>query len=264
MQSNSNIVSYERVSTQSQVDNNCGLETQRNRILEYAKEKGMVISRFYCDEGISGAVRDRAGLLELIADCEAKEVSKVIVYKMDRLARELTVSLWLEAQFKKYDVEVISVVDPELGDDPLEKAFRRIAYIFAELEKDVITARLKDGRINCVRKGERGCGAVPFGYKKVGDKLEINPNESQWVKRIFQWAVKKVTYADMIRKLSRAGVVTKRGKSFSTEGLKYVLRNQTYMGQTIFGDVTQRGIHEPIVGKRLFIKTQRILDGKSP
>lgn len=159
MDSDGITVGYVRVSTASQVDKGDGLEIQRGKISEYCKDKGIAIAQIYEDKGISGAVKDRAGLLQLLKDCERGLIKRVVVYKQDRLSRELTVSLWLETQFKKHDVEISSVVDPEYDlEDPLQKAFKRIADIFAELEKDVIAARLKDGRINNVKKGERGSG----------------------------------------------------------------------------------------------------------
>lgn len=249
-------VSYLRVSTQSQVENGDGLETQRRRILEFAKEKNLVINKFYCDEGISGAVKDRPALLDLLSACESGKVKTVVVYKMDRLARELTISLWLETQFKKHDVQVFSVVDPELGDDPLEKAFRRIAYVFAELEKDMITARMHDGRINKAKSGRRACGPAAFGYKKESDSLVLDESEAKWVGKIFRWRARGDSYTVIIRRLTRFGVVSKRGKSFSIASLRYALDNSLYYGASSFGDVHVKGIHQPIVSKRLFLKVQ--------
>lgn len=253
-------VSYQRVSTQSQVENGDGLETQRKRILDYAKEKNLTISKFYSDEGISGTIKDRPALLDLLSDCESGKVARVIVYKMDRLARELTISLWLETQFKKHDVEVISVVDPELdNDDPLEKAFRRIAYVFAELEKDVIAARLKDGRINKAKNGERASGPVAFGYRKEVDSLVLDESEAKWVGKIFRWRARGDSYSNIIRRLNQFGVVSKRGKSFSIDSLKYLLSNSLYYGNSSFGDLEVKGVHSAIISKRLFIKVQQTL-----
>lgn len=251
-------VAYVRVSTANQVENGEGLEIQKDRITGYCKDKGLTICRFYEDKGISGAIRDRTGLLELLKDCESKKVERIIVYKFDRLARDLTISLWLETQFKKHDVEVSSVVDPEYNlDDPLQKAFKRIADIFAELEKDVIAARLKEGRINNTKKGERGSGPVLFGYVKVGDKLKINPEEAKYVNKIFRWAVKGCRYSDIVRRLSKMRVTTKRGKAFQIQSLKYILSNKMYYGETSFGDLKAKGVHPPIISKRLFLKAQR-------
>lgn len=250
-------VSYVRVSTQAQVDDGSGLETQKAKIVEFAKEKNLVISKFYRDEGISGAIKDRPALLDLLSACEAGKVKTILVYKMDRLARELTISLWLESKFKQHDVQVLSVVDPELGDDPLEKAFRRIAYVFSELERDVITARLKDGRINKAKNGERGSGAVPYGYEKKDGTIVINSNEGKWVQKIFRWRARGFSYTKIIDLLTKFKVYTRRGKQFSTDSIKYILNDSIYCGMSSFGDISVRGVHEAIISKRLYGKLKK-------
>ena len=252
------IVGYCRVSTQGQVENGDGLEVQRNRIVEHCKANGLELEKFYEDRGVSGAIKDRPGLLALLKDCESGRIKRIVIYKQDRLARELGVWLWLETQFQKYSIELTSILEPDFDTaDPMGKALSRIISVFAELERDVISMRLRDGRINCARNGERGSGPVAFGYKKVGDKLELETNESQWVQRIFRWKVKGISRAEIVRRLSKAGVTTKRGKPFSAPSLQYVLENKFYFGESNFGDVTQKGIHESIISKRLFLKAQQ-------
>ncbi len=254
-----NTIGYVRVSTSNQVENGDGLEIQKNKILEYCKERGLELTKFYEDKGISGSIKDRPALVRLLKDCEAGTIQKVVVYKQDRLSRELTVSLWLETQFKKYSIELNSVVDPEYDmEDPLQKAFKRIADIFAELEKDMITMRLKEGRINNAKNGVRGSGAIAFGYKKTGDKLEINPEEAKWVEKIFRWASKGRSYSKIAELLNRNGIVTRRGGLFQIESVKYILRNHMYYGETRFGDIAGKGCHESIVSKRLFQRVQRL------
>jgi len=258
MHSDGITVGYVRVSTQNQVENGDGLEVQRNRILEHCKVKGLEIGKFYEDRGVSGVIKDRPGLLALLKDCESGRIKQVMIYKQDRLARELGVWLWLETQFRKYNIELTSILEPDFDTtDPMGKALSRIISVFAELERDVISQRLKDGRVNCARNDERGSGPVAFGYKKIGDKLEIETSEAQWVQKIFRWKVKGIICSEIIRKLNKARVMTKRGKPFSIPSLQYVLENKFYFGESNFGDVTQRGIHEPIVSKRLFVKAQK-------
>jgi site-specific DNA recombinase len=252
------IKGYVRVSTTSQVENGEGLEIQKRRILEYCKEKKLNLEGFYEDKGISGAVRDRPGLLQLLKDCENGIVRRVVVYKQDRLSRELTVALWLETQFKKCDIELSSVVDPEYDlEDPLQKAFKRIADVFAELEKDVIAARLKDGRENKAKNGERGSGPIAFGYRKVSGKLEVDPDEAQWIDKIFRLAVKGERYSKIVEKLKKGGVTTRRGKQFQIESVKYILKNKLYYGESNFGKISSKGNHQAIVSKRLFLKAQK-------
>ncbi len=256
---NSNgIVGYLRVSTANQVENGDGLEIQKRKIIEYCEEHKLEVEVFYEDRGISGAVKDRPGLLGLLKDCESGKVKRVIVYKQDRLSRELTVALWIETQFKKYDVELHSVCDPDYDmEDPLQKAFKRIADIFAELEKDVIASRLKEGRINNAKNGERGSGPIPFGYRKLDDVLIPDENESNWVDKIFRWRSKGFSYTRIIKSLNRHGVVSKRGKQFSIDSLKYLLGNSLYCGESSFGDISVKGVHQPLISRRLFLRVQK-------
>lgn len=254
------VVGYVRVSTNNQATHGEGLEIQRRKIQEYCKEKDLALEKFYEDKGISGAVRDRPALLKLLKDCENHHVKKIVVYKQDRLSRELTVALWLETQFKKYDIELVSVVDPEYDlEDPLQKAFKRIADVFAELEKDVIAMRLKEGRINNAKNGERGSGAVPFGYKKVEDRLEVDANEAPWVEKIFRLILKGWGYSKIANLLNKNNIITKRGKPFQIESVKYILKNKLYYGETNFGDIQGKGKHQPIVSKRLYVRVQKVL-----
>ena len=259
MESNGIAVGYVRVSSISQVESGEGLEIQRRKISEYCKDKGIVLKSIYEDAGISGAVRDRPDLLRLLKDCEKGLIKRVIICKHDRLSRELTTAIWIETQFKKYDIELNSVIDPDYDmDDPLQKAFKRIADVFAELEKDVIATRLKDGRINNVKNGERGSGAVAFGYVKTEDGLMVNREEAEWVKKIFRWNSQRRSYAFIVGRLNRAGLKTRRGNPFQTESIKYILQNKMYHGEMNFGKIRNiKGEHEAIISKRLFLKVQK-------
>ncbi|NQU73950.1 MAG: recombinase family protein [Candidatus Omnitrophica bacterium] len=263
MESNGIAAGYVRVSTVNQVEKGDGLEIQRRKISEYCKDKGIALKTIYEDAGISGAVKDRAGLLRLLKDCEKGFIKRVIICKQDRLSRELTTAIWIETQFKKYDIELNSVIDPDYDmDDPLQKAFKRIADVFAELEKDVIAARLKDGRINNAKNGERAVGAVPFSYRLVNDKLEVNPDEARWVVKIFKWVTKGYTYTKIIGILNKRGVVTRRGNKFSIAALRYIITNQIYFGMINFDGVCSKGTHAPIISKRQFLRTQRAMQEK--
>lgn len=251
----SGVVGYIRVSTANQVENGDGLEIQSRKIVEYCKEKGWAVDHIYADKGISGRIQERPALLELLKDCEAGKVKKVVVYKSDRLSRELTVALWIETQFKKYDVELASVLDPDFDmDDPLQKAFKRIADIFAELEKDCISLRLREGRINNAKNGERGSGPIPFGYKKEANALVIDESEACWVEKVFRWRAKGWGYTKIVNCLAKAGIYTKRGKQFSIDSIKYLLSNSIYHGATDYGDIHVRGNHQPIISRRLFVR----------
>lgn len=258
MNSDGVVVGYVRVSTMNQAENGAGLAIQKKRIAEFCNGKGFKLARFYEERGISGAVRDRPALLSLLKDCEAGRIKRVVVFRHDRLAREITIAIWIETQLKKYDIELNSVSDPDLDtSDPLQAAFRNIIHVFSQLEKELIVFRLREGRIDSAENGKKACGALPFGYTKAGDILEINLRESEFVEKIFRWAAKGSSYSKIAENLNKAGLFTRRGKPFQIESVKYILRNSIYYGEATFGEIKSRGEHKPIVSKRLFMRVQR-------
>ncbi len=258
MKSDEITVGYLRVSSINQVENGGGLAIQKKKITKFCSEKGYNLERFYEERGISGSIKERPALLRLLKDCESGLIKRVVVFRQDRLARELTVSLWLETQFKKYDVAVSSVLDPEFDtNDPLQLAFKRLIDVFAELEKTLIVTRLREGRIDKAENGHRAVGAIAFGYNKEKDGLVVNPEEAEWVKKIFRQAAKGKKYSEIAAALNKNGIVTRRKKLFSIETVKYVLRNSFYCGESTYGDIKSRGEHEAIIGRRLFMRVQR-------
>jgi len=258
MQSYGGVIGYVRVSSLSQVENGSGLEIQKKKISEYCREKGYLLERFYEEKGVSGSIKERPALLRLLKDCESGKIKRVVVFRQDRLARELTVSLWIETQFRKYDVAVSSVLDPELDmNDPLQLAFKRLIDVFAEMEKMLIVSRLRDGRVEKAENGYKAVGAIAIGYKKGKDGLIVNPEEAEWIKKIFRQAAKGKTYTDIAAMLNKNGIVTRRNKAFSIETVKYILRNSLYHGESTYGSIKGRGEHEPIISKRLFMRVQR-------
>jgi site-specific DNA recombinase len=258
MNSDGVVVGYVRVSSVNQVENGAGLAIQKKRIAEFCKEKGFELARFYEEKGVSGTVRDRPALLSLLKDCEEGKIKRVVVFRHDRLAREITTAIWIETQLKKYDIELSSVLDPELDtSDPLQAAFRNIIHVFSQLEKELIVFRLREGRIDTAENGKKACGALPFGYSKTGDALEINPKESEFVEKIFHWAAKGLSYSKIAENLNKTGMLTRRGKPFQIESVKYILRNSVYYGEATFGKIKSRGGHKPTVSKRLFMRVQR-------
>lgn len=258
MSDGKNIVSYVRCSTQIQAEDGASIEIQHRKIDEFCKDKGYALSKTYEDKGFSGAIKDRPGLVQLIRDCEAGKISRVVIYKYDRLARELSISIWIQSVFKRYGVEVSAVADPEfMSDDPITNALRNFLFVFADMERSIIISRLRSGRDNNAKNGRRGSGPIPYGYLKVGDELQIEPNEAGHVRKIFRWFIKNWTLTEIANVLNKRGAVTKRGKSFSIQAVKNILSNGIYCGDMSFGSISSKGIHEPIVSRRLFLKAQK-------
>ena len=114
-------VAYIRVSTDKQVEEGFGLDSQKRDIEDYCRKHEMVISEWYIDAGLSGMeMTKRVELQRLISDLN--DIDKILVYKLDRLARDSVDSLFMiEKIFTPKNVEVVSIHDFAKYQTPQDK-----------------------------------------------------------------------------------------------------------------------------------------------
>ena len=161
------VTAYIRVSTAGQVKDGLGLATQERLIKAWAKSGGHKIVAIRRDEGVSGAngIGDREGLPLALADIEDGQAEAIVVSSIDRLARVLHVQeailgyIWKDGG-KLYTVDG-GEVDQDDPDDPMRKAMRKMAGVFAELDRDMVIKRLRNGRQTKASNGGYAGGAPP-------------------------------------------------------------------------------------------------------
>ncbi len=148
------LVGYCRVSTENQKEEGT-IEIQKSALSQYEAQNGHELVTVFCDEGVSGGLEDRPALSELFFYLEEHpEAEGVLIYKLDRLARDLYIQEHLIKKLESLDKKLLSIKEPNLeSTDPMRKAFRQFMGIVAELEKAFITMRLSGGRVNKARKG---------------------------------------------------------------------------------------------------------------
>lgn len=231
-------VGYLRVSTDGQEDGN-GLDVQRQHIVAYAAVQGLQVSRWYQDVE-SGAKENREGLSALREDVKTGGVSKVLVYRLDRLSRETLLS---EVLFRELSAgsQVISVSEA-FGDGFTGDLMRRILAAFADYERAVIATRTKTGRRESVRKnGTFAGGSGVFGYRPVGRRgepgkgaLSIVETEADAVRRAFRLRSEGLTLKAIADELNTAGFRTTTGSLFTHVQVLRVLRRESfYSGDTV-------------------------------
>ncbi|MBA7554754.1 hypothetical protein ES705_47385 [subsurface metagenome] len=245
------VVGYVRVSTDSQAEEGMGLEIQEDTIKKFCRgHKDYELVKIYSDPGISGSVMPykRPGMVELFREAKEKAFGKVVVAKLDRLARDLYVQLWTEKELMVYDVEVFSIAEPYKGQDPMSTAMRQIVGVFAQLEKGRITERLTSGRLKKFSLGGYPGGNVSLGYVPVDGELRIDPEESETVRLIKKWRKQGQSMGRIARKLNEAGISTKRsGKKWYASTIRSILRNSIYKGKIRYAGKTSNGLHKPIL-----------------
>lgn len=245
---------YLRVSTEGQTgEDRYGLPAQKEAVESYAKSKGFSIVAWYEDDGISGATIDRPGLQDMITDAGADAFDLVLVAKMDRIARDVFVALFVEKKLLEHDVEIHSVSEPISGKDPMNTAFRQMMAVFAELEKSMITARMSGGRRQKARGGGYAGGGAAIGYTAArGQKvLELDTDKINTVKRVFQLREEYPgnSLQQIADQLNMEGHTTAQGAAFSKVQVKRILdRREFYSGTYVYSDITtEKGLHQAII-----------------
>ena len=103
------VATYARVSTQEQATENTSLESQAAQLIAYCRMRDWTIINSYVDPGFTGKNGDRPGLKQLRADAKIGLFDKVLVCKLDRLARNLSLLMSIESELKEFHVTLNSI-----------------------------------------------------------------------------------------------------------------------------------------------------------
>jgi site-specific DNA recombinase len=178
---------YARVSTEDQRDRQT-IQNQLEFAAKFCELHKHEIIGIYADEAISGAVptERRPEGARMLDAARLGRFDVVLVYRLDRLARSVSVLLNTIERLEDYGVAFQSMSEPFDTSRPEGKLSRGILALMAEFERDSIYQRTVQGRERAVRKGKFPGGNVPFGYRQEGDRLVIYEPAAEVVRDIFR------------------------------------------------------------------------------
>ncbi len=143
---------YLRTSTNRQEK---GLEAQRRELIAYCRDKGIDEYQIYEDAGVSGAKSKRPALDALMIDCRQGKVKTVIVYSFSRFARSTVHLLAALEEFQRLNVGFISQSENLDTTSAMGRAFFTIISAISQLERELVSERVRVGLNNAKAKGKR-------------------------------------------------------------------------------------------------------------
>lgn len=222
------VITYLRVSTESQLDG-YGLDVQEQACRAYAEAHNLTSVATFVDAGVSGTkpAVERPGLLGALELLAENKASALLAARLDRVAREVGVQeailgrVWgLGCEVHTVDVGCIPRDDP---DDPMRTAMRQMAAVFAQLDRAMITKRLRDGRRRKAELGGKAHGAYPYGWSKTGPI----PEERAIIAEIIGCLAAGQTLQAVADQLNQAGKVTRWGRPWTVRTVHNIAsRNQ--------------------------------------
>jgi len=213
------VVAYLRVSTDKQADEGLGLEVQELAIRRWARQSGHRIVQVCTDAGVSGSngLEGRGDLpvaLELLSEGRAQGF---VVYRLDRLARDLVLQEQLLMEIRRMGAEVFSTAGGEQEylrddpDDPSRRLIRQILGAVYDYERGMIRLRLRRGRQRKADKGGYAGGRPPFGYTAAGGELVPHPQEQAVLDQVQGLRDQGASLRELAALLQESGVANKSG-----------------------------------------------------
>ena len=245
-------VIYARYSSHAQRD--VSIDQQVKAIQEFADRQQLKVVHIYADRAISGTTDNRPEFQRMIDDAKARAWSYVIVYSMDRFARDRYDSITYKKILMDCGVRVLSAME-NISDEPsgilLESVLEGLAEYYSRELSQKIRRGLNDNASKCLV-----AASIPFGYMKGPDsKYAINPDTAPIVKEIFTRVLKGESFADIARDLNDRGIRTKSKSEWNRSSFKF-LANERYMGVYIYGDVRIEGGMPAIIDPETFYAVQ--------
>lgn len=246
-------VIYARYSSHKQ--NEESIEGQLRECYQFAEKNGFTVTHEYIDRAISGKTADRPSFQELIADSSKGKFEAVIMYTLDRFARNRYDSAMYKAKLKKNGVKLYYAKQP-MPDTPEGIILESVLEGYAEYYSENLSRGVKRGMHEVALQG-RVTGKAPLGY--VADKnkkYQIDPETAQAVKYIFQMYSEGITQREISLYLNSHGYRTATGRKFGKSSYHSILTNEKYMGVYRYDDVVIENCIPPIISKELFDKVQ--------
>ncbi len=269
--SNQTAAIYVRVSTEEQAKEGYSIPAQIEVLSQYCKLYNMTVYKVYKDLGISGkSMENRSGLQELLKHAENNLFDVVLVWKTNRLARNLKDLLVLVDWLEQKNVAFISYSEHFDTFTPTGRMTMQILGSIGEFERNTIVENVKLGLKQRLSMGKT-IGRIAFGYKSINKELQVIEEEAHIVKRMFEISstMPDVGYKKIAVLLNSEGYRTRKGKLWAGDTVEDILKNPIYIGKlrhdvqhNIKGDnyFEVDGIHQAIIDKDTFYKVQAKLE----
>ena len=251
-----NAVVYARYSCDRQTEQS--IEGQMRVCNEFAEQNGYNIIHCYIDRAVSGLNDNREEFQKMIKASADKEFEIVIVYKLDRFARNRYDSAVNKAVLKKNGVKVLSATE-QITDTPEGVILEALLEGFAEYYSAELSQKVKRGIIESRKKGLFTGGTVNFGYKIVKKRWTIVDREARIIRKAFNYYSNGMRMKDICAKINKSKPMIEINRKIDIKVLAGMLRNKRYIG-IIKGDKIYDNIVPAIVKKDIFQKVGEMLD----
>lgn len=194
------------------------------------------------DEGFSGGNLMRPAFQKMMADVRKHKFKAIVVYRLDRISRNISDFTGLTDELNKLGVSFVSIREQFDTSTPMGRAMMFIISVFSQLERETIAERIRDNMHELAKTGRWLGGNTPLGFKseavskvtvdgKARKSFKLVPvaEEADIPKMIFDLYTETDSLTAVEAELLRRRIKTKQGKDFTRFAIKAILQNPVYM-----------------------------------
>lgn len=253
---------YCRKSTEDEDRQVQSIQSQEDEMRKVADRFGLKINKVY-RESMSAKTTGRPIFAEMMAFIEKHQDCIILVWKLDRLARNMADGGRIIDLLQRSVIKEIRTYDAiHLPSDNV----LTIAVQFGmanQYSRDLRQNVMRGNRTKLERGGWPNM--APFGYQndKGNRTISVNPKTAPAVKRIFElYASGNYNLHSVTDAIYEQGFRTKSEKKIAKSKIHRILQNHFYCGIMVKNGIHYQGNHESLISTALFDQVQEILEGK--
>lgn len=271
---------YVRVSTGYQIDKD-SLPFQKKELKAYCEHVLHIDKKrieIFEDAGKSGKNTKRPAFERMMDKVKAGQVSHVIVYKIDRISRNLIDFSIMYNEFKYHRVAFISLNEQFDTSSAMGEAMLKIVLVFAEMERKLTSERVTDVMIGRAQSGLWNGARVPYGWDWDDEKkCPVHSKvEAKYVKQMYEDYLNGGSSVSIAKNYNANKIPTKRGGEWTSKTIADVIRNPMNKGDYRYNYresargrkkpqeevIYIKGVFEPLVSINDWEKANKLMDGR--
>lgn len=223
---------YIRVSTAHQVDKD-SIPMQKKDLIAYCQ---LILGTdnyvIFEDAGYSGKNTDRPGFQEMMGRIRRGEFTHVLVWKIDRVSRNLLDFAEMYEELQSLRVTFVSKNEQFDTSTAIGEAMLKIILVFAELERNMTSERVTATMISRANSGQWNGGRIPYGYSYDSETktFSIREDEASICRELKEIYLEKKSLVYTARTLNQNGRKTRSGASWSPHTVWIIASSPFYAG----------------------------------
>jgi len=231
------IALYARQSVERENSISCATQLEYCKAVIKPDERDKKIMIFV-DNGFSGGNINRDGFQKMMKQLKQHKITKVVVYKLDRISRSLSDFVNILQEFKEHNVEFVSSQESFDTSSPYGELIVKILMVFAEFERTSIINRITQAYAHRSELGFYMGGRLPYGFELIPavinnvktKKLNPIPSEIEQLRYIFEvYAQEAVSLRRLLKILIVEDKKPLNGSEWTTAKLSTLLKNPIYV-----------------------------------